>query len=750
MTTFLLTGLSNAVAASLLAVVAYVVGRRFNSPVLAHSLWLLVLVKLITPPLAPIPIAWIEAEGPDQPSSTPALAAPAQAPPDRQPQPEGSKTPAVSPSDQSSVTAAATKSPIARSVGSKLDPKTGRPLPPVIDKVEPKPIVFVTGPEAEPDDDLGEMSGPDNHRGQIDPSAAIAPAASKPVRWEQVVLGVWLFGALVCGAVTVGRIRRFQRLLRQSSEAPDEWRREFEAIAARMGFRRAPRFRLVPGPVTPMLWAVGRVTIYFPADLFRLLDRDKRETLLVHELAHIKRCDHLVRWLEMLVAVIFWWLPVCRLACGEMRRVEEECCDAWVVDALPGAGKHYAAALLDTIDFLAAGCQPLPGPACGIGRISCIQRRLHSILHGAPSKRLSFAQQVGLFLCACLVLPIAPTVGQIPKPRNLVDQRQASASTAEQRPEPTKFRAQPAGFSPQLEQDPVVLSLAFSPDGKTLAVGAESNLITLWDVRTHARLATLAGHADAIAGLAFSPDGNTIASASYDKTIKIWDAASRSELQTLTGHTKWVFAVAFSPDGSHLASASYDRSIRVWNLRTGDVEAELRGHGGGVRAVAFSPEGRQLVSGGADHTVRVWRLDEDSDPVIFRGHQGPVRSVAFHPDGRTIASGGENLRIWDVPSGAQRQSWGDGGERIGSVAFSPRGTTLAVGMWNGSVRVLDPNTLEQHSACLGPNEAVTAVAISPDGRRIAAGGYDRLVFSWPSTKEQAKPPSPTDLKGSAP
>ena len=121
-----------------------------------------------------------------------------------------------------------------------------------------------------------------------------------------------------------------------------------------------------------------------------------------------------------------------------------------------------------------------------------------------------------------------------------------------------------------------VYSMAFSPDGKTLASGGgylSSDLkpgeIMLWEMDTGKRLRSLTGHTGGVWSVAFSPDGKTLASSSADKTIKLWDVSSGKEKATLEGHREWVRSIAFSPDGKALASASNDTTVKVWSARSG-------------------------------------------------------------------------------------------------------------------------------------------------------------------------------------
>jgi WD40 repeat protein len=229
-----------------------------------------------------------------------------------------------------------------------------------------------------------------------------------------------------------------------------------------------------------------------------------------------------------------------------------------------------------------------------------------------------------------------------------------------------------------------VTSVAFSPNNLLLATGSRDNTAKLWGADTGQELQVLRGHKGEVSAVAFSPDGQWLVSSSHDRLIKIWRVVTGREAQTLEGHTMQVTAAIFTPDGQTIVSASWDKTIRLWNVATGLTTRILTGHSKGVGSLAVhAPDsnGRWLASGGEDATVKLWDLTTGREARTFNGHRNSVTSVAFSPDGELLAAGclGQVVIVWKIETGAvvKRLRYED--ISYNSVAFSPRGEWLALG-----------------------------------------------------------------------
>src|SRR6266851_72081 len=204
---------------------------------------------------------------------------------------------------------------------------------------------------------------------------------------------------------------------------------------------------------------------------------------------------------------------------------------------------------------------------------------------------------------------------------------------------------------------------AFSPDGRSVAaVGGSQESpgkLVVWDLPGN-KIKLQHEEPKGIRSLAFSPDGKILALALYDGKIKMLEASTGKEQQVLPGHTNGVNCVAFSPDGQTLASASLDQTAKLWDLKTGKEKMTLKGHTEYVLCVAFSPDGQTLgtCSGTSAHpqtggNAKLWDVTTGKDRATMASPQTPMEYLAFSPDGRTVATASwdGNVKLWDAKTG---------------------------------------------------------------------------------------------------
>ena len=367
MTTLFNIALINAVTVLPLALLAWVVSRLARRPALTHALWVLVLLKFITPPLFNLPVT-IEMPVADvgHVFNVPV------------PQPESES---VRHDNSVAVNDAVT------------DAST---LPSALTPVEKSPPVRV------------ERARPSFLTSTLKTCSTIW---SRRPDLRSMLLTGWLAGVALWMTLQIVRAVRFQRRVLRGAMPNSELQQQTQQLAAALQLRSVPRVLIVNATVSPMLWGCGsRARLLFPSDLVERLDDNARATLVTHELAHFARGDHWVRLLELFVTGLFWWHPVVWFARQQIEQSEEVCCDAWVVGQFPNAPRQYAEALLDTIDFLCESRQPLPPVACGLGQPNFLRRRLTQIMRGASPKAMSHRARCAVALVAALLLPLQPFV----------------------------------------------------------------------------------------------------------------------------------------------------------------------------------------------------------------------------------------------------------------------------------------------------------------------------------------------------
>jgi WD40 repeat protein/tRNA A-37 threonylcarbamoyl transferase component Bud32 len=279
-----------------------------------------------------------------------------------------------------------------------------------------------------------------------------------------------------------------------------------------------------------------------------------------------------------------------------------------------------------------------------------------------------------------------------------------------------------------------VSALAFSRDGRTLAVGTTTAGIALWDVAARRRTTHLVGPEPR--SLAFAPDGKTLASA-HAFGARLWDVGVGKSRTTLPGAAR---SVAFTPDGQTLAVGRDDQGVELWDVGTGQLRASLPGYSRQVTHVAFLADGGKLATASSALDVAWWV--KGGEAVVWAASQGPrvtlrarglgaFPGAACTPDGKVLmaAERGVVLR-WDLGAQKSLPPWGLHRKGQWCTALSPDGTTLAAGGKDGPIVLWDVASSRESRRLPGHPGGVRCLAFSRDGQTLASGGADRAVRLW--------------------
>lgn len=295
---------------------------------------------------------------------------------------------------------------------------------------------------------------------------------------------------------------------------------------------------------------------------------------------------------------------------------------------------------------------------------------------------------------------------------------------------------------PTYSQAPVINALAFSPDGKILAVagyrevllhkaggGLEARLVGLsekiqslefsrdgklllaaggsparfgevqvWDVAKRELVRSLTACEDTVFGASLSPDGKLFAFGCPDQTVRIHELASGQELQKASYHENWVLDTVFSVDGSKLVSVGRDSAARVADVSNGSFLETVNKMRGELTAVARHPTRDQVLIGGLDRTPYYYRMQRDKkmeiadDSTLIRElemQQGEIFALAIHPDGGSaiVAGASPEAPLYDLETGKRLATFQGHDAGLYAVSFSPDGKQLAAAGFDGRVRV---------------------------------------------------------------
>ncbi len=291
---------------------------------------------------------------------------------------------------------------------------------------------------------------------------------------------------------------------------------------------------------------------------------------------------------------------------------------------------------------------------------------------------------------------------------------------------------------------PSLTDVAFSPDGRTVAVADMGNCLSLWDVESRKLVGELMLHGSRVSSVCFSPCGSRLVSTA-SRNVCVWDAATQKEVGASVTHKGTpdsaycgggVTYACFSPDGRLIASSSHDDTVILWDAATMKPMGEPLLHPGNVQYVCFSPDGSKFATACDDGGVRLWDTQTRQQIGSTMKHERWVVAVSFSPCGSKLASAcfDRALRLWDVatqqPLGKPMQMESP----VDSARFSPDGRLIACASGE-EVVVWEVDSQQQACAPLKHDDFCSRATFSPDGRMIVSVGADAAIRFWPVPQE---------------
>jgi WD40 repeat protein len=279
----------------------------------------------------------------------------------------------------------------------------------------------------------------------------------------------------------------------------------------------------------------------------------------------------------------------------------------------------------------------------------------------------------------------------------------------------------------------LVAGASFSPDGRLLATASHDGTLAVWEVASGKEIARFSGHGNQVYAVQFSPDGRFLASAGMSGGICLRDARTWQEVRRFP-QDDWVFGLSFSPHGDQLLSAGKSPMVRLWDVATGGEVRAFRQPMEFVRCVAVSADGRSaLAAGGYDNNsdvptgplLRVWDLQSGKTLFEFNpGIRTSLDSAVFLPDGKAVLAedpaSAHHPSVWEIGTGRKIHEMAL--LSIATVAISPDGRRAVAASREGPLHLLDADTWRLMAGFDGRKQSRGVLAFSPDGRYLVAGG----------------------------
>lgn len=282
-----------------------------------------------------------------------------------------------------------------------------------------------------------------------------------------------------------------------------------------------------------------------------------------------------------------------------------------------------------------------------------------------------------------------------------------------------------------------IAAVAFSPDGKSLAVAGYGEVL-LWDLDKGQLAKRLGGGklGDAVGAVAFLPDGKSLAVGGgtpyKNGAVSILNVDTGNVTTTLDEPEEVVYCLALSPDGKMLAAGGADHRAHVWSVADNKLLTTIDVHNGWVLDVAFSPDGTMLVTAGADRTAIVWKVDDWSRVQTFDQDEA-IQGAAFAADNKLLAlavggPSGWSIRERRIDNVRYTRSWWYRGGMPLDAVWVEQGDKFVISLADGNVLVFANRRLA--TTLSGHTDWVYAVAVSPDGKKVASGSADGTVKLW--------------------
>lgn len=272
--------------------------------------------------------------------------------------------------------------------------------------------------------------------------------------------------------------------------------------------------------------------------------------------------------------------------------------------------------------------------------------------------------------------------------------------------------------------------MALSPDGTMLVATTGNGEIYGWNLLNQQLLTYNESHSSEVVSLSFSPDGKTLATGSVDRTIKVWDIASGKRLRTIIGHGGWVTTLDFSTDGRYLLSGDADGLIKVWDMATKELPVWPDQKPKSIQETTFTPSNELIAIGrDGDDRLKLWNASNGKTQFDF-GSVPPVDRAAFSKDAALVALAvDKQIRIYSVANGDLISAQSTSGNGVYSVDFSPDGNRILSGDRSGNI-IVSTVSSGQIEVLLNSGNGYYRAVFSPDGKRIASADQDGKIRIW--------------------